>query len=129
MLLYIDGSLPQPPPLILTTPPPPSAYWGSQSPSQEEWDQHDAYVQGLIILNVKNPVGHGVKTDGIAVQTWKSLTDHFNAVPDLGLMDAKNRLCVIKYVDGGDLDAHFASLHVAWEKVNNQGGTMTDSFA
>ncbi|KAF8232566.1 hypothetical protein L208DRAFT_1271630, partial [Tricholoma matsutake] len=58
----------------------------------------DAYVQGLIVLNVKNPVGHGIKTDGIALETWKSLTDHFDAVTDLGLMDAENRLRAIKYV-------------------------------
>jgi hypothetical protein len=77
-------------------------------------------------LNIKNPVGHGVKTDGTALETWKSLTDHFNAVTDLGLMDAENRLHAIKYADGGDLDAHFSALHIAWEKVNNQGGQMTD---
>jgi hypothetical protein len=112
MLPYIDGSLPRPLPLVLTGLLPPTTYWGSQDPSQEEWDQHDAYVQGLIILNVKNPVGHGVKTDGTALETWKSLTDHFDAVTDLGLMDAENRLCLIKYVDGNDLDAHFASLWV-----------------
>jgi hypothetical protein len=53
ILLYIDGSLPQPLPLVTTTPLIPTAYWGSQNPFQEEWDQCDAYVQGLIVLNIK----------------------------------------------------------------------------
>jgi gag-polypeptide of LTR copia-type len=121
MLPYIDGSLLQPLPLVTTTPLILTTYWGSQNPSQEEWDQHNPYVQGLIILNVKNPVGHSVKTDGTALEKWKSLTDHFDTITDLGLMDAKNRLHAIKYTDGGDLDVHFTALHIVWEKVNNQG--------
>jgi gag-polypeptide of LTR copia-type len=42
-------------------------------------------------------------------------------------MDVENRLHAIKYADGGDLDVHFTALCVTWEKVNNQGGKMTDS--
>ncbi|KAF8239799.1 hypothetical protein L208DRAFT_1145517, partial [Tricholoma matsutake] len=75
VLLYIDGTLPQPsnPPTGMTLTP--TSYWGSKTPTEEEWDQHDAYVQGMIVLNVKNPVGHGVKTDETTLETWKSLTD------------------------------------------------------
>jgi len=126
MLPYIDGTLQQPANPGASSTPTPTTYWGSKTPTQEEWDQRDAYVQGLIILNVKNPVGHGVRTDGTGLEMWKSLTDHFDTVTDLGLMDAKNRLCAIRYLEGSDLNAHFAGLCVRWERVNNQGGTMTD---
>jgi len=98
-----------------------SEYWNLGVPLTQP-RRCDAYVQGLVVLNVKNPVGHGVKTDGTTLQTWKSLTDHFDAV-----INSENRLCAIKYADGSNLNAHFAALCIAWEKVNNQGGSMTDA--
>ncbi|KAF8227671.1 hypothetical protein L208DRAFT_1054461, partial [Tricholoma matsutake] len=126
VLLYIDGTLPQPsnPPTGTTLTP--TSYWGSKTPTEEEY-QCDAYVQGMIVLNVKNPVGHGIKTDGTALETWKSLPDHLDTITDLGLMDAENRLHTIKYMEGSDLDAHFAALHIGCQRVNNQGGTVTDA--
>ena len=53
----------------------PTIYWGSKRPSQDEWEQHNVYAQGLIVLNVKNPVSHGVNLDGTAAESWKPLTD------------------------------------------------------
>ena len=44
-----------------------TTYWGSMTPTPEEWQQQDAYAKGMVVLNVKNPIGHGVKTDGTVV--------------------------------------------------------------
>jgi hypothetical protein len=69
MLPYIDGTLSRPTVDTTTT----TSFWGSATPTQEEWDQRDSFVQGMIVLNVRNPVGHGVKTDGTALETWSPL--------------------------------------------------------
>ncbi|TFK34144.1 hypothetical protein BDQ12DRAFT_571551, partial [Crucibulum laeve] len=72
LLPYLLGTLTRPSDTIL--PRPSTGWWGSLNPSQEEWDQRDAYTQGMVTLNVKNPIGLGVATDGTAATTWKSLT-------------------------------------------------------
>lgn len=103
-----------------------SAYWGSSSPTLDQWMQRDAFTQGLIVLNVKNPVGHGVHTEGTAAESWASLTLIRDAVSDLGQLHAENHLRAIRYMDGGDLDAHFAALRVAWTEANAQGADIKD---
>ena len=96
---YLDGTIPRP-----ATPPPgtdpsdtplpttPTVYWGSKKPSQDEWEQHNAYAQGLITLNVKNPIGHGVNLKGTAAESWKSLTIIQYKVTDIGRLTAGNLL-------------------------------------
>ena len=96
---YLDGTIPRP-----ATPSPstdlsnvpipmmPTIYWESKRPSQDEWEQHNVYAQGLIVLNIKNPVGHGVNLDGTAAESWKSLTDIQDRVTDIGRLAAGNLL-------------------------------------
>ena len=121
---YLDGTIPRPP-----TPPPsaassstitpaaPTIYWGSKKPSQDEWEQRNAYAQGLIALNIKNPIGHGVNLEGTAADSWKSLTDIQDKVTDIGRLTAGNLLRSICHTEGGDLDAHFCTLQKAWKKI------------
>ncbi|KDR76040.1 hypothetical protein GALMADRAFT_49067, partial [Galerina marginata CBS 339.88] len=81
---YLDRTITKPPPSPSTlrtanaaeiaSPPEPTA-WMSKTPSDDEWEIHDAWTMGLIIYNVKNPVGLGIKLDGTAAEAWKSLTD------------------------------------------------------
>ncbi|KAF9466222.1 hypothetical protein BDZ94DRAFT_1158464, partial [Collybia nuda] len=47
--------------------------WSSPTPSSDEWETRDAWALGLIVFNVKNPIGLGVKTDGTAAQAWTSI--------------------------------------------------------
>ncbi|KAF5388355.1 hypothetical protein D9615_000329 [Tricholomella constricta] len=125
---YLDGTNRRPSPAPDSSLPMlPTLYWGSENPSAEEWRQRDAFTQGMVVLNVKNAIGHGVTTDGTAAETWSSLTSIKDAVSDLGLLKADEDLRSIKYEDGKDLDAHFASLRKAWAHANGQGGTMTDA--
>ncbi|KAF9460492.1 hypothetical protein BDZ94DRAFT_1115587, partial [Collybia nuda] len=48
--------------------------WSLPTPSPNEWEICDAWALGLIIFNVKNPIGLGVKIDGTAAEAWTSLT-------------------------------------------------------
>src|SRR5271156_4881725 len=75
---YLEGTIPRPPtpphgtdPSNIPLPGMPTVYWGSKKPSQDEWEQRNTYAQGLISLNVKNPVGHGVNLIGTAADSWK----------------------------------------------------------
>jgi len=36
--------------------------WQSLIPLEEEWDSHDNWVRGLLLYNIKNPIGLGIKT-------------------------------------------------------------------
>jgi hypothetical protein len=73
---YLEGTIQRP-----TTPSPstnpshiplsitPTVYWGLKSPSQDEWKQCNAYAQGLIALNVKNSIRHGVNLTSTAADS------------------------------------------------------------
>ncbi|KAJ6487499.1 hypothetical protein C8R47DRAFT_979107, partial [Mycena vitilis] len=76
---YLDGAITRPAaPAAGTTaqattlPPDPTAMY-SPTPSLEEWTHRDAIGLALLVLNVKNPVGLGLKTDGTAAQAMQSL--------------------------------------------------------
>ncbi|KAF5329286.1 hypothetical protein D9619_009430 [Psilocybe cf. subviscida] len=104
-----------------------TAYWGSLTPTHEEWQQHDAWTQGLISLNVKNAVGLGIKLDGTAAETYASIATIKDAVSDLGCITAEAELNEIKYSNGSDMDEHIAALRTAWVKANGQGANITDT--
>ncbi|KAK0224400.1 hypothetical protein EDD85DRAFT_747725, partial [Armillaria nabsnona] len=74
---YIDGSITCPPiPATTTgaTPPDPTPtpiY--SSVPSRDEWKFRDQLTHSHIILNIVDPIGLGVKTDGTAKECWDSV--------------------------------------------------------
>ncbi|KAJ7637526.1 hypothetical protein B0H17DRAFT_913005, partial [Mycena rosella] len=59
-------ALPPPPP-----PDPTSVY--SLTPSLDEWIHRDAFTMALLVINVKNPVGLGLKLDNSAAEAMQSL--------------------------------------------------------
>ena len=79
------------------------------------------------MLNVKNPIGHGINLDGMAAETWKSLTNVQDKVTDIRRLAAGNIFWSIHYTKGSDPDAHFCVLWKAWKKYNDQGGRMDDT--
>ncbi|KAF5319679.1 hypothetical protein D9619_008900 [Psilocybe cf. subviscida] len=115
-------STPTPSPTTFAT-----AYWGSTTPTYDEWQQRDAWTQGLISLNVKNAIGLGIKLDGTAAETYASIASIKDAVSDLGCITAEAELNAIKYNDGSDMDEHVATLRTAWIKANGQGAGITDT--
>ncbi|KAJ6518595.1 hypothetical protein C8R45DRAFT_794839, partial [Mycena sanguinolenta] len=78
---YYDGTIPQPPPAPAAGPgtaatialPPDLTPIFSRAPSLEEWTHCDSLATSLLVLNIKDPVGVGLKTDGTAHEAWTSL--------------------------------------------------------
>jgi hypothetical protein len=84
---YIDWTIPNPsptpidgakatsahithaPPANTALPPKPTVVY-SQNLSSDEWSYHDGIATSILILNVKDPVGVGLKTDGSAYKAW-----------------------------------------------------------
>ena len=43
--------------------PPEPTPWTSRTPSEGKWEIHDAWTMSLLIYNIKNPVGLGVRME------------------------------------------------------------------
>ena len=123
---YLLGRITRPLFTTDTTTLKPTSFWGSLRPTEEEWDQRNAYALGMIMLNVKNTIGQGVKTDGTAAQAWKSLTDVHDLAMGMGLLAADSNLCMLRHIDGADLGAHITAMREAWAKTKAQGRKITD---
>ena len=55
---YLLGKINRPiPPTAPTTALKLTNFWGSLTPTEEEWDQQNAYTLGMIMLNIKNTIG------------------------------------------------------------------------
>ncbi|KAF8192017.1 hypothetical protein K438DRAFT_1830420 [Mycena galopus ATCC 62051] len=87
---YYDGTVPRPTTIALTgtatatsLPPDPTPIF-SKFPSLEEWVHQDSLATSLLVLNVKDPVDVGLKTNGTAREAWKSLEDVHGRITDLG---------------------------------------------
>src|SRR5277367_3065361 len=111
---YLEGTIQRPttPPIssdpaVVPLPLTPTLFWGSKKPTQDKWEQCNAYAQELIALNVKNPIEHGIKLDVTAAESWRSLTDVQDKVTDISRLAAGNILRGIQHTDGADIDAHF----------------------
>ena len=93
---YLDGTITKPTdPSPDQAAPTPTSYWCSKTPTPEQWQQCNAYAKGMVTLNVKNQIRHSVKTDGTAVEAWKSLTNIQDAISDIGRINANIKLCSI----------------------------------
>lgn len=104
----------------------PTTFWGSPMPTEEEWDQRNAYVLNMITLNVKNTIGQGIKTDGTAADAWKLLTDVQDLTTGMGLLATDSHLHAMHHIDGADLGVHIMAMREAWTKTKAQGGEITD---
>ncbi|KAJ7891435.1 hypothetical protein B0H13DRAFT_1625962 [Mycena leptocephala] len=95
---YYDGTILCPPapapgttPQTTTLPPDPTSIY-YLTPSHEEWKHRYAIATALLVLNVKNPVGLGLKMDGSAREAWKSLEDNHNQATEMGLVQDEPRI-------------------------------------
>lgn len=112
--------------LVATTIAAETTPWPSPTPSPDEWRARDAWVLGLIVFNVKNPVGLGIKMDGTASDAWKSLTDQYELRDDVALINAQRDLRNTMFKDGGDLPNHIAALRTKWAVANAVGAGVDD---
>ncbi|KAG6852738.1 hypothetical protein C0991_008716, partial [Blastosporella zonata] len=124
---YLDGTIPRPSPPDSDATEIPTNWWGSLSPTTEEWDQRDAFAMSMVALNVENPIGRGVKLDGSAAEAWKSLTDIHDIKSSLALVNAEAALAAIQYAEGDNLESHFTAMRTAWGNANDQGANIEDA--
>ena len=82
---------------------------------------------GLLIYNVKNSVGLGVRMEGTAAEAWKSLTDQYHVMSKLALVNAQCELHMTILNEGGDLLAHISDLRTKWTKANTAGAKIKDT--
>ena len=125
---YLNGSITKPTAMTLTTEKlTVTSYWGSMKPTPDEWAQRDAYAKSIITLNVKNPLGFRIRSTQTAAEAWNALTTTYDAVSDIGRLNAENALRSITHVNGTDITTHFAVLRKAWERAIGQGSKINDS--
>ena len=134
---YLEGTINKPTTVNINTiaqpnvqdtllPPEPTP-WTSRTPSKDEWEICDAWMMGLLIYNIKNPVSLGVQMEGTATEVWKSLTDQYNVTSKLALVNAQCKLCMTILSEGGDLLAHISDLHTKRMKANTAGAKIEDT--
>ncbi|KAE9384430.1 hypothetical protein BT96DRAFT_1008081 [Gymnopus androsaceus JB14] len=81
LLPYIEGKITQPlqtptPTSTSTTAPTQTQIW-SNTPLYEEWVARDAMATSIIVTNVRDPVGVGIKEDQSSAKIWKFLTNKY----------------------------------------------------
>ncbi|KAF8637816.1 hypothetical protein AX16_010734 [Volvariella volvacea WC 439] len=122
---YLDGRIKKPNPADDVDTRKPTMWWGATEPTLEEWSQRDGYALGMIILNVKDPVGLGLKTDGTAHEAWESIRRNNDTTSELATLRAEDELHALKFNEGEDFDAHVAQLRLLWERANRKGAGIT----
>ncbi|KAJ6490263.1 hypothetical protein C8R47DRAFT_977548, partial [Mycena vitilis] len=74
---YLDGSIKAPP--IITVPPgeasteTPTPVF-STTPSRAEYNYRDGVLKSMMVTNIVDPIGLGLKRDGSAKECWDSIT-------------------------------------------------------
>ncbi|KAJ7364849.1 hypothetical protein DFH08DRAFT_950403 [Mycena albidolilacea] len=125
---YIDGTIPNPRPTpvngaenlvaniadLVALPPEPTVVY-SRTPSSDEWDYHDGITTSILILNVKDPVGIGLKTDGSA-RVLRDLNTTYYA-PGMSVVDhatvMRKLQCTANDVGANITDGVFRMIFIA----------------
>jgi hypothetical protein len=130
---YLDGTITRPvQPATGTTaqttplPPDPTSVY-LLTPSLEEYLHRDSMGVALLVLNVKNPVGLGLKVDGTAAEAMQSLEDNHNKKTDMGLVNALRDLHNAYLVPGTPMIEHVARLRNLWQVANDMGAKIEDN--
>jgi hypothetical protein len=140
---YIDGTIlnPSPPtaastagdapatpldPLATALPAEPTTVY-SQHLSINEWMYRDGIALSILILNTKDPVGVGLRTDGSAYNAWKSLEDIYARQTDMALSRAQRELNSTYLAPGASVIDHAATMRKLRQAANDVGTAITDS--
>ncbi len=91
----------------------------SLNPSYDEWTFCDQLAHSHIVLNILDPIGLGVRTDGTAKECWESIIAEHAKKTDMALSEAETSLNTVKFDGTGDLDAHISELHTKKLTVND----------
>lgn len=149
---YLEGTIPNPTtvPAIIITPPTTTASttstslsptstapitststsidtsWESPNPTEAEWKVRNAWAKGLLIFNIKNPIGLGINIAGTAAEAWKSYVEIYEAGSDLAVANAEMELRNMHYIDSDDFPSYIARIRVKWAQANALGASIND---
>jgi hypothetical protein len=130
---YLDGMIAKPTPISTTGQPqttsllPEATSIYATTPSYDEWMHRDAMTTAFLVLNVKNPVALGLKSNGRAKEAMESLEENHNEVTEMGLVNALRELHTAFLVPGTPMSEHVARLCSLWQIANDQGGKIDDA--
>ncbi|KAJ7191040.1 hypothetical protein GGX14DRAFT_579269 [Mycena pura] len=110
-----------------TTAPDPTPVF-SKYPSRDEYDYRSGVTRSLVITNIGDPIGLGVKRDGTAKECWDSVEAACAKKSDAGLSLAESELQSIKFTGSShdDLDALLSNLRNKANTVRMMGGKVED---
>ncbi|KAJ3552018.1 hypothetical protein NP233_g12968 [Leucocoprinus birnbaumii] len=102
---YLTGDIRDPTTLIKSSPEttetstktataadPEDTAWDSETPSASEWRKRNAWAKGLLLYNIRNPIGLGANIAGNAAEVWKSLKDLYDKTSELARLHAEEQL-------------------------------------
>jgi hypothetical protein len=93
----------------------------------DEWSYHDSIATNILVLNVKDPFGVSLKTDGSACEVWKSLEDIYMHQTSMAISCALCNLNTTYFVPGMLVTDHTVVMHKLQQAVNDMGTSITDS--
>jgi hypothetical protein len=113
-------------PANLVALPPETTVVYSRNPLSDKWDYRDRITTSILVLNIKDPVGVGLKTDGSAYNAWKSLVDIYAHQTDMVINCALCDLNTTYYVHGMAVVEHAAVMCKHQHTANNVGAAITN---
>ncbi|KAJ6479829.1 hypothetical protein C8R45DRAFT_1156024 [Mycena sanguinolenta] len=127
---YLDGTITLP---ALTTVPsgtaaPDSTPVFSTAPSREEYMYRDGVMKSMIVTNVVDPIGLGLRLDGTSKECWDSLISACAKKSDAGLSLAESELQAIRFMGTSrdDLDNLLSNIRNKGNNVRMMGGKADD---
>ncbi|KAF7353202.1 Gag-Pol polyprotein [Mycena sanguinolenta] len=127
---YLEGTttLPALTTVPTGTPAPDSTPVFSTAPSREEFLYRDGVMKSMIVTNVVDPIGLGLKLDGTAKECWDSLVAACAKRTDAGLSLAESELQTIRFTGTSrdDLDNLLSNIRNKGNNVRMMGGKADD---
>ncbi|KAK0186582.1 hypothetical protein F5146DRAFT_1142956 [Armillaria mellea] len=113
-------------PMSTPLPPDPTPIYLS-NPSYDEWKFCDQLAHSHIVLNILDPIGLGVRTNGTVKQCWDSIIAEHVKKTNMALSEAQTSLNAIKFDGNSNLNVHVSDLHTKRLAINNLHNTpLTD---
>jgi hypothetical protein len=85
-------------------------------------------MTSILVLNVKDPVSVGLKTDGSAYNAWKSLVDIYARQTDMAISCALRDLNMTYYTPGMTVVEHTTVMRKLQHAANDVGAAITDDL-
>lgn len=100
----------------------------SAAPSLEEFMYRDGVMRSMIVTNIVDPIGLGVKRDGTAKECWDSVVSACAAMSEAALSLAQSEFQSIKFtgVSRDDLDNLLSNIRSKANVVQMVGGTADE---